>query len=323
MQALNATFDSEVFGSFASFSPHFGVALGSSPLVSASTGAINFRRTTNAGEVRAAAMRNAHRVAALTRQVSQGSFSGSMAEIPSEIAGKTFEYIDGSYAPTERTGAPSNGVRFLIYAVNPITFEPVSPLQEIGHVEITDLSGSNTQAARVVVVSGETTYLDYTVSAAALTSSAQVAVTGYVTDGTTRANVNLRSTFTEADGLTLLYTVDVPQRDVSIDLTMTVDGLDSETGGFEIDLSMTGPNGTVSMSGQFGQTGGTVTVRVNGDLFATIVSGGTGPTITGASGQPLNAEDTAALQTIFGLTAEAFISFDTLVLPVGAFIAGA
>ncbi len=63
--------------------------------------------------------------------------------------------------PTDRTGAPANGVRFLIYAVNPITFVPVEPLQEVGYVQLTDLSGSSTQAARVIVVSGETTYLDY------------------------------------------------------------------------------------------------------------------------------------------------------------------
>ncbi len=321
MQALNGTFESPVYGSFATFSEHFSAAIGTSPLISASADAFKFRQATKAGELRAAAKRNAQQVAALTRQASNGSFSGSMAQITSDVAGKTFEYVDGSYVPTDLPGAPSDGVRFLIYAVNPITFEPVSPLQEVGYVEITDLSGSSTQAARVVVVSGETTYLDYTVSASAVVSSAQVVVSGFVTDGTTRANINLRSTFNESTGLSLIYTVDVPQRDVSIDLTMTVDGLDQETGGFEIELSMTGPNGTVSMSGQFSQTGGTVTVRTNGELFATIVSSGTGPAITGADGQPLSPEDAEALQNIFSLTGEAFVAFDAMVLPVGVFIA--
>ena len=37
---------------------------------------------------------------------------------------------------------------------------------------------------------------------------------------------------------------------------------------------MSGPNGTVSMSGQFTEAGGTIVVRVNGDVFANITSEG-------------------------------------------------
>ena len=92
-----------------------------------------------------------------------GSFSASTAAISAEVAGKTFEYNGTGYVPTDRTGAPSNGVRFIIYAVNPVTMQPVTPLQEVGYVQLTDLSGTTTQAARVVVVSDNITYLDYTV----------------------------------------------------------------------------------------------------------------------------------------------------------------
>ncbi len=166
IQAVNATFASPVFGSFATFSQHFDAAIGTGPVVSASAEAFNFRRATNAGELRAAAARNAHKVAALLRKSSTGtSFNATRAGIPPEVAGKTFEYSAGSYVATGRTGAPANGVRFIIYAVHPVTFEPVEPLNEVGYVQITDLSGSNTQAARVAVVSNAITYLDYTVTA--------------------------------------------------------------------------------------------------------------------------------------------------------------
>jgi hypothetical protein len=323
IQAMNETFASPVFGSFSTFSLYFDGALGPAPLVSAAANAFNFRRATTSGELRAAAVRNAKRVAALTPTLVKQGFSASSAAIPAELAGKTFEYSGGSYVPTERTGAPANGVRFLIYAVNPVTFEPVEPLQEIGYVQLTDLSGSTTQAARVIVVSGETTYLDYTVSATATATSGRVTVTGYVTDGTIRADINLRSTISEASGLTLLYSLDVPQRDVSIDLTMTMTGFDQQNATIDISLSMNGPNGSVSMSGQLTQTGGTLTVRVNGDVFATISSGGGEPVITGADGQPLSQEDAEALQNIFNLTGAAFTSFDAMVVPVGAFLAPA
>lgn len=320
IQAVNATFESPVFGSFSTFSQHFDAVLGAAPLVSASAGAFNFRPATSSGELRAAAIRNARRVAALTPSIANG-FSASSAAIPAEVAGKTFEYTGGSYAPTDRTGAPANGVRFIIYAVNPVTFQPVEPLQELGYVELTDLSGSATQAARVVVVSGETTYLDYTVTATAAGSGGRVTVVGFVTDGTNQANVNLRSTLTQTVGLTLVYTLTVPQRDVSLDLTMTMTGLDQQSGTIEIDLGMSGPNGAISMSGEFSETGGTLNVGVNGRGFATITSTGAGePVITGADGQPLSDEDAEALRNIFEITGEAFLSFDAMVLPVGAFL---
>lgn len=317
--SLNATFESPTFASFAWFSPQFNAALSGSPLVAASATAFDLRQATTTRDLRAAAARSAQRLGELLPQVANGSFSASVAAIPAEIAGRTFEYVDGSYVATDRTGAPSNGVRFILYAVDPVTFQPAEPLVETGYVQLTDLSGSLTQAARVIVVSGETTYLDYTVSVSANTTSGQVVVSGFVTDGTNRADIHLRSTVT-SEGLTLLYTVDVPQRDVSISLTMTATGLDQETGTIEISLAMSGPNGTVSMVGSFTQAGGTITVRVNGDHYATITASGAEPAITGADGQPLTDQDAEALEGIYQLTGEAFTSFDAMIMPVGAFM---
>jgi hypothetical protein len=318
--SLNATFESPTFASFAWFSPQFNAALSGSPLVAASASAFDLRQASTGRELRAAAVRSAQRLSELLPQVANGSFSASVAAIPAEIAGRTFEYIDGSYVATDRTGAPSNGVRFILYAVDPVTFLPAEPLVETGYVQLTDLSGSLTQAARVIVVSGETTYLDYTVSVSANTTSGQIVVSGFVTDGTNRANISLRSTVTSDAGLTLVYTVDVPQRDVSISLTMTATGLDQESGTIEISLAMSGPNGTVSMVGSFTQAGGTITVRVNGDHYATITASGAEPAITGADGQPLTDQDAEALEGIYQLTGEAFTSFDAMIMPVGAFM---
>ena len=320
--AVSAAFDSPSFASFAWFSPLFDAALGGSPLVSASASAFNFRRATNGGELRAAALRSAQRLGSLMPRIAHEAFSASSAAIPPEIAGKTFGYSDGSYVLTELPGAPANGVRFLIYAMNPVTFQPFEPLQEAGYVQLTDVSGSTTQAARVIVVSEGTTHLDYTVSITATTSSGRVTVAGFVTDGNNRANFNLRSTVDESAGLTLLYTLDVPQRDVSIDLTMSMTGLEEQDATIDIELGMNGPNGSISMSGTFGETGGTLTVRVNGNAYATITAtGASEPTITGADGQPLADEDVAAMQDIFAITGDAFTSFDEMVAPVGFFLA--
>lgn len=321
MAAVNATFESPTFVSFSWFSPQFNAALGGSPLVSASASAFDFRRATNGRELRAAAVQSARRLASLTPAMAKGNLSASMAAIPPEIAGKTFEYSGGAYAASDRAGAPANGVRFILYAVDPVTLMPVQPLAETGYVELTDLSGSSTQAARVVVVSGTTTYLDYTVSVTASASSGQVTVAGFLTDGAYLANVNLRSTVTSVAGLTLHYTVDVPQRDVSIDLTMTATGLDQQNGTIDIDLGLSGPNGTVAMIGQFTTTGGTLTVRVGGRKFATItVIGDADPVTTGSDGRAITEADAGALRSIFGLTTQAFISFDQMLAPVTFFL---
>ena len=316
LEAVNAAFSSSTFASFSSLSTLFYGAY-PAPLVASSVAAMDIRPKSLAGR-QAAAIRSAKRLAALLPAAANKSFSASSAAIPPEIAGKTYAYSGGTYVPTDRTGAPVNGVRFLLYAVDPVTFTPVEPLVETGYVDITDLSGSSTQAARVQVVSGTTTYLDYTVTANSLTGS--ITLVGFVTDGTNRANLNLRTTVTST-GVTLVYSLDVPQRDVSIDLNLTANDLVGEGGTVGISLSMSGPNGTVSMTGQFTVNGATLTVRTGGRTFATITAtGGAEPVITGADGLPITDEDAAALQSIFELTSEAFISFDQMTAPVTFFL---
>lgn len=320
LEAVGATFESPTFASFSSFSLLFDAALGGTPMVPASAAAIDVRGKAPAG-LRALAARSASKLAGLMRTRADRNFSASVTAIPADLNGKTFVYDGGSYVPSDLPGAPDKGVRFLLYAVNPASFEPIEPLDPIGYVDLIDRSGSSTEAAQVVVVSGSTTYLDYTVTATGTATGAKLTVTGFVTDGVNRANVNLRSTLTSDGDLSLIYSLDVPERDVSIDLTLNASGLDQQGGTMDIELDLRGPNGVVAMSGQFSETGGTLAVRVGGDLFATINSaGGAGPVITGADGNPLSDADVEALGRIFSLTGEAFALFDGMVGPVGAFL---
>jgi hypothetical protein len=317
IEALDAAFGSSTFASFSSLSLLFDAAYGA-PLVSSSAAAMDIRAKGAAG-MRAAAMRSAQKLAALLPAAANKSFSAASAALPPGVAGTTYGYSGGTYVPTDRTGAPANGVRFLLYAVDPVTFMPVEPLVETGYVDITDLSGTSTQAARVQVVSGTTTYVDYTVTASNLTG--MITVLGFVTDGTIRANLNLRTTVSSSGSLTLVYSLGIPQRDVSINLSLTASGTTPETATIGLNLSMSGPNGAVSIIGSFTATGGTLTVRTGGTTFATItLTDVAEPVITGADGLPLTADDTVALQRLFELTAEAFISFDQMLVPVMFFL---
>jgi hypothetical protein len=322
LEAMDATFASPAFASFSTFGVMFDAALGGSPIISSSVAAIDVRGK-NGQSIRAAAVRSAQRLGAMLQRGQGASLeSGRIAAtaVPAEVAGKTFVYDPNTatYVVSDLTGAPNNGVRFILYAVDPVTYIPSDPLTETGHVDLIDLSGGTTQAARVLVVSGGTTYVDYTVTATSGASSGRVTVIGMVTDGVTQANINLRSTITFTAGLTLTYSLDLPQRDVSIDLSVNVSDVSQQNSPINVNLVMSGPNGTVSMSGQFTDTSGTLNIAINGHAFATITSNGTVTTITRTDGTPLSDDEMQALEGVFELQANAFISFDQMLAPVGA-----
>jgi hypothetical protein len=241
------------------------------------------------------------------------------AAVPAEVAGKTFVFdlASNSYVMSELTGAPVNGVRFILYKVDEASYAPLDPLEEIGYADLIDLSGGSTQAARVLVVANGTTYVDYTVTATSNTSSGRVTVVGMITDGNNQANITLRSTITFSAGLTLTYALDLPQRDVSIELSVGSNDL-SQDSPITVSLTMSGPNGTVSMSGQFNDTSGTLNVRINGHAFATLTATGSSVTITRVDGSPLTDDEVAALEGVFLIQNAAFVAFDQMLAPIGA-----
>src|SRR5919112_5116274 len=126
LDAMNSSFASPAFASFSSFSLMFDAAMGGSPIISTSVAALNVRGK-DAPAIRAAAARSAARLAAtLNRELSASSLrsGAAFAAVPAEVAGKTFIYDPStiSYVASELTGAPANGVRFILYAVDPVTY---------------------------------------------------------------------------------------------------------------------------------------------------------------------------------------------------------
>lgn len=78
--------------------------------------------------------------------------------IPPSVRGTTYVFDPEKhcYVPDpNRTGAPENGVRYALYAVNPFTHEPVVS-EEIGYADLTDEGDDtpNTAALRLRAVSG-------------------------------------------------------------------------------------------------------------------------------------------------------------------------
>jgi hypothetical protein len=321
IQAVNSAFASPAFTDFANLSVLFDAALGGVPLVSTSASAIELRGAGTGAALQAAAVRSAERLARLMPRRTAHGFSASSAAIPAEFLGKTFVYSGGSYSVSGLTGAPGTGVRFLLYAVDPVTLLPAEPLNQTGYVDLMDMSSGTTSAARVIVVSGGTTYVDYRVNVSPTLTGARVVVLGFISDGTHEATFNLRSVLTSASGLTLTHSIDIPQRDLSVDLTLNATGTPAQTSTFGVTLDMRGQNGWVRLTGSFTAGAGTLNVAINGIPFATITAtAGAEPVITGMAGQPLTPEELETLQLIFEFTGGAFIAFDQLMAPVGSFI---
>ena len=91
----------------------------------------------------------------------------------------------------------------------------------------------------------------------------------------------------------------MPSRDLSVDWTATFANISDTDVAVTLDLTVSGPNGDVRLVGTSGVDGGTFTVKVNGDTFATITFTGSALTIVGAAGDPLTPDEEQALEAVF------------------------
>ena len=272
--------------------------------------------------------------------------SNTLGLIPDELKGKTFEWDIQAhhYVVTDRPGAPADGVRFILYAINPITRRPAEPLVEVGYVDLIDLSAEHSRSLRIVVagVGGAPVYVDYTVAGTVTPGQFTVSANGFISNGESgdaskRLTFDLAATLTETSfTFSASLTLDHP----AVTITETTTATKSATGvTLTIDFTLVEPNQTVQLLGSVTVTNddresdghrdggpgrhdddGIVTadlqVLVNDQLFATIK--GTAPDIEilGADGQPLSEAELHALRELFRFPARVFSFFQDLLHPV-------
>jgi hypothetical protein len=272
--------------------------------------------------------------------------SNTLVLIPDELKGKTFEWDIATqhYVVTARQGAPADGVRFILYAINPITRRPAEPLVEVGYVDLIDLSTETTRSLRIVVagVGGVPVYVDYTVAGTVTPGQFTATANGFISNGESGDAsklliFNMAATLTETSFMfKASLTLDHP----AVTITDSTTATKSATGvTLTIDFTLVEPNQKVRLLGSVtvtdddresdghreegpGRHGddGLVTadlqVLVNDQLFATIK--GTSPDIQilGADGQPLSEEELHALRELFRFPARVFSFFQDLLHPV-------
>lgn len=251
----------------------------------------------------------------------QSRINASVAGIPAGVLGTTFVWNpdSGTYVASDVSGAPAQGVRFILYAIDPVSGLPVETLDELGYVDVIDVSTSTTLATHVLVYAEGRTWLEYTISGTGSETSGAVTVEGFASNGLDRVNYSLSNTIAQSTNgmvLTLDYSLSVPTRSMALVYTATFGNIAPDQVAVTLDFSISGRNGDVRVSGTYGASGGAFSVRVNGEVFATVTITNNALVVTSATGTPLTAEEEASLQSILEFYDGSLGVFNDLFVPV-------
>ncbi len=234
---------------------------------------------------------------------------------PADLLGKTFVYNTqtGAYeVDLNRSGAPATGVRLILYAVDPILRQVVTPLNEIGHLDLTDEGTPAADAVGIKAVINDVTVLDYVASASITTSSVSFSAQGVLSDGTTNVNFTLSQTFSETDGVMIDYDVSVPDQDARVRLQVTAD---PQGGSVHITFTIEHDGRTVVLDVTGTDTSISGTVSHNGETVIEISGNPDAPTFTDVAGNPLSPAQLVSLKDLFDGAGDIFDHLDDLLAP--------
>jgi hypothetical protein len=247
--------------------------------------------------------------------------AGSVPLISEENRGATFVYdaAKNEYVkhPT-RTGAPSNGVRFVLYAT--LGDGKPDPARETGYADLTDLGNTSDDAValRLVGVNNGLTFVDYAFRADPGENSGEIEIEGFLQNEADKLDFDIQASGEERGAnarLDVGFRLEIDSRDF-----MTEGGVEGvkndgrEHGDLDllvrhrddsIRVDATGLNDRIDAS-----------FFVNDGLFATAVGPQGSPEIRGANGRELTGPEMLALAHIVGITAHVFKLVECLAEPV-------
>ena len=280
----------------------------------------------------------AARAVATLRELAPGgdprAFASAMASVASAAAdntasiplisdanrGKTFVYnaqIHDWQIDPARTGAPSNGVRFITY--EPKGAEP-DPTKPTGHADLIDLGNANPNslALRLVVVEGNLTVLDYHTTVEGSDGSGHVTVAGYLQNSRDKLafDIDVRgqnSGGIERGDISLELGIASREFKVSGDVhSEKQNGSESST----VDLSVR--HGTASFRVDVGNVGGNLSgeIHLNNAPFSTVSGTDKQPVFKTPSGGDISGAEGLVLWRIFDITEDVFDLFEDLIDPI-------
>ncbi len=244
--------------------------------------------------------------------------------IPIEARGMLFTYntTAGEYQGAQSAEAPANGIRIVLYAVDPLTWQIASPLTPIGYVNLLDESTSQQNRLHVELVSnqGSVELMDYAITHSVTASSESFSIVGTATNGTTAINFDLSGTASET-AATATFSLTAPSVGFSVAQSVNVNlATEQATVGVELGYDGHTLEFSVTMSGN----------SMNGEVryddrdyasFSMTYDEETGEgssSFTKANGRPMTIEEIEAIGNLF----ERSLDFDdfwaSLLWPVGA-----
>lgn len=261
------------------------------------------------GPVAPALVPESNTIAGLTKSIrsSLDELRVPRAAIPPDFLGVTFVYDPGqsAYVPSQRMGAPANGVRFILYD-NP------SDLTEIGYLDFIDESDFGVQpwvidVSLEVFLTGVGTVLDYAVTGTALEGSANITFNGHLSDGTETLFFNFVFAGEDATGWDATFTLTFQ----SLSLALELSELPTGAGSITITIVDTANDNDIVFDISVDETGEVQAgsgIYVN-DVLVAIISGNVDGivNITNAEGEPLTDAEINALAQILGGLLQAFL----------------
>ncbi|MBX3133604.1 MAG: hypothetical protein KF689_09500 [Gemmatimonadaceae bacterium] len=246
---------------------------------------------------------------------------GPVNAIPLAVLGKTLVWnlATTSYELSNPAlpGAPANGVRFILYQIDPTTGFPADPLVERGYVDLTREGTASNPAARLAAyTTGGVKVLEYL---ATVTLSNNGSAVSYRVEGVAGTGPNA-ATFTLTVGLNLFsgtpsatWRTVIAARALSSRVTVNVGANTySLTGVLQRGLRKVEIGGTINLT-----TGGQLAVKVGNKTFARIALNSAGEvTVTNPDGLPLTPEEEETLERIFRWFESALGWYNTVLNPV-------
>jgi hypothetical protein len=318
LEAIAGTFRTPAVASFAASRGLIDRAL-VSPGVVAATLEGSSRTGARFGREARAFVRNA-RIAA-TRGEEPRETGTSL--LPARVLGATFTWEPdrGRYVTGQEPGAPADGARFVLYAIDTATGRPAAPLRPVGHVDLTDAGTREGGAVRLRIVSGATTWLDYVVSADRTTDSAAIGMRGFVTNGADRISFDIRAEHALDDstgGGRMDYRIGVPSRDLALQWTVALGSPGSAAGPMTLDLALSSADGSVLVTGKVTGGAGTLHALANNVPVATVSVSGEGVALQRPDGTELDSAEARAVSRVLASVESASRLSGQLLAPVAS-----
>lgn len=249
----------------------------------------------------------------------RGSGGAVVANIPTALLGATCIWdptlnqdVGGYRDEPSLTGAPANGIRFRLYTVDTNTFRPVLPLDDIGYVDIIDLSSDPDFDVDIAAVVGGATLVDYGVTGTYNTSTGayNLAMSGYVSDGVDQIDFDWTAA-ADASSFSNTFDVSLGPVDVLVDqdfsgtvIVSSVTITDSSNGDeLEIVLGLDNETGSTTQGSG---------ISFNGELVAEFTGSDFQIQLVPVSGSSLSERELVELFSVLSALDDLFVALDEL-----------